>query len=274
MYVLVVTGFKPWAKSHLSGIVLGWSLLLTLSLLQLFHGHGFDDPYITYRYAANLAHGDGFVYNPGLRILSTTTPLYTLILTPAVWLGLDLPVVSNALGCCSLALGGLAFWTLGRASGARWAGWTGLLLYPICPLLLPTLGAESALYCTLILWGCVWYLQAEYSGAALLLGLAVLTRADGVLIIGVLFLHWLACRRGLVPWHALLVGLLLILPWFAWSWWYFGAPLPVTLLAKQHQGQLPHKHSFFCGLCGLAPGLLAPAAVSRLRITRSRWRWL
>src|SRR5437762_13129041 len=40
----------------------------------------FDDAYTTLRYAANLANGSGFVYNPGERVWGTTTPLFTLLL--------------------------------------------------------------------------------------------------------------------------------------------------------------------------------------------------
>src|SRR5689334_227035 len=36
-----------------------------------------DDALISLRYAENLAQGHGFVFNPGERILGTTTPLYT-----------------------------------------------------------------------------------------------------------------------------------------------------------------------------------------------------
>src|SRR5580700_1207941 len=40
----------------------------------------FDDAYITFRYAANLARGFGLVFNPGERVLGTTSPLFTFIL--------------------------------------------------------------------------------------------------------------------------------------------------------------------------------------------------
>ncbi|HET9481188.1 MAG TPA: hypothetical protein VFP98_05475, partial [Candidatus Polarisedimenticolia bacterium] len=39
-----------------------------------------EDALITFRYAANLAEGLGFVYNAGERVLGTTTPLFTLLL--------------------------------------------------------------------------------------------------------------------------------------------------------------------------------------------------
>lgn len=40
----------------------------------------FDDAYITLRYAANLAKGLGWVFNPGEHVLGTTSPLFTAIL--------------------------------------------------------------------------------------------------------------------------------------------------------------------------------------------------
>ena len=37
-----------------------------------------DDAYIYYTYARNIATGHGYVFNPGERILGTTSPLYNL----------------------------------------------------------------------------------------------------------------------------------------------------------------------------------------------------
>src|SRR5829696_1795487 len=85
-----------------------WSSLIAGGLFWFFRTYGYDDPYITYRYASNLAQGAGFVYNAGERILSTTTPLYTLILALAGLTGASIPIASNLIACLSLALGGLA----------------------------------------------------------------------------------------------------------------------------------------------------------------------
>src|SRR5205085_5248997 len=51
-----------------------------------------EDFFITLRYAENIAHGAGFVYNAGERVLGTTTPLYTLYLALTSWLGLPAPL--------------------------------------------------------------------------------------------------------------------------------------------------------------------------------------
>ena len=45
-----------------------------------FSERGSDDLFITYRYGDNLHKVVGFVYNPGERVLSTTTPMLVLIL--------------------------------------------------------------------------------------------------------------------------------------------------------------------------------------------------
>ncbi|MFN8374955.1 MAG: hypothetical protein U0694_19025 [Anaerolineae bacterium] len=39
-----------------------------------------DDAFITFRYSRNIVEGQGFVYNPGVHTLGTTTPLFTLIM--------------------------------------------------------------------------------------------------------------------------------------------------------------------------------------------------
>src|SRR5512135_873184 len=52
-----------------------------------------DDPFITYRYALNLIGGNGFVYNAGERVLSTTTPLYALFLAAVGLIFRDLPAL-------------------------------------------------------------------------------------------------------------------------------------------------------------------------------------
>lgn len=236
------------SPGFVGSFVLLWSLLLGGLLLWLLHDRGFDDPFITYRYAANIAQGKGFVYNVGERVLSTTAPFYALLLALGALLGWDIPLTSNAIGCLSLVLGGVICWRLGQIWNAPLVGLTGLLVYPTSPFLLSTLGAETALVVTLILAGCLWYAQERYLGVALFLALATLIRADSVLAVGVLGGHRLLVRRQPMPWRALLLYCLLLLPWFGFAWLYFGAPLPVTLAAKQRQGLMASSQGFFTGL--------------------------
>jgi hypothetical protein len=53
---------------------------------------GLDDAYISYRYAENLIHGNGLVYNPGERVEGYSNFLYVLLVAPAFLFTGDLGV--------------------------------------------------------------------------------------------------------------------------------------------------------------------------------------
>jgi len=243
---------RAWSRS--------WPLLylaaVTAGLLALFGAWAYDDPFITYRYADNLARGLGFVYNPGERVLSTTTPLFALLLALLAHLWPDLPRVAVLLGAATLAGGGLCLRALGRSWHSPWAGLAGLLLYPTFPAVVTTLGSETPLYLFLCLAALAAYARERYGWTAALCAGAVLVRPDGALVPLVLAAHYLLRRRPAqgqgVPWRALLAFAGLTLPWLAFSLWYFGSPLPATLFSKQHQGQMMISQGFAAGLARTA----------------------
>ncbi len=271
-------------------------LVLMSTLLFIFTRHwGYDDPYITYRYAENLRAGLGFVYNPGQRTLSTTTPLWTLLLAVLRNPWLDMPVLANALSALSAAAGALGLWQLSQRWRTPWAGWVMLAVYPLFPLLLSTTGSETPLYLALGIWAVVAYAWEQYTWSGWLIALTTLARPDGILLAGVLGADYLwgwwrtpkgqpaereSVPRG-IPWGAVAaLGLPLAL-WGAFSLWYFGNPLPVTLAAKQAQGRMAISRHFVAGL-GRVVGwysrypyvLLAAlglAGVWFLWRTRARW---
>ena len=232
-------------------------------------GWGYDDPFITFRYARNLAAGLGFVYNPGQQVLSTTTPLLALLLAAiaAPWQGaINIPQAANLIGALSLAAGGLMIWAMLHDHRAG----SSLLLYPLFPLLLNTLGSEMALYLALCLGAWLAYSRRRYVLTALLLGLAVLARPDAILLAGVLGGDWLVGEmrsgrgrgqaersyRGSLRsiMAALLAFLAVVGPWVVFAWLYFGSPLPATLFAKQQQGGMAISQRFAPGLFHILSG--------------------
>ena len=74
-----------------------WILILVLPILLALlsisvqnWGQVFDDAFISYRYAQNLAMGHGITWNPGYPPTEGYTNfLLVLILAPAIWAGLD-----------------------------------------------------------------------------------------------------------------------------------------------------------------------------------------
>lgn len=59
-------------------------IMLVALLARLLPGpRMIDDAFITFRFARNIVHGIGSVYNSGERVLGTTTPFYTLLMADA-----------------------------------------------------------------------------------------------------------------------------------------------------------------------------------------------
>jgi hypothetical protein len=258
-------------------------LVLVISInVCLMTNHAYDDPFITYRYADNLRRGLGFVYNSGERVLSTTTPLYALLLTGLSYIWPNLPHLSNFISAVSVALSGLFLFHLGRRWEAPVAGIAGAALLPFFPLLLSTFGAETCLYIMLILASFLLYAGDKPLWAMVPAALATLTRSDGVLIAGVLGLATLVHERRF-PWRMALVYGGLIAPWYLFSWSYFGSPFPVTLAAKQHQASMAISEGFAKGfLTTLAPYLRRPLYwlhggfffLGTIYAVAKKWRWL
>jgi len=267
--------------------------LLTAGLLfLLFWAWVYDDPFITYRYAANLAEGAGFVYNPGERVLSTTSPLLALLLAGAHALGAEIPITANLLGILSLAAGGLLLWDIAHRLGLPEAGWACALLYPTSAMLVSTLGSETPIYLAVCLGAVSFYLRGRYAGSAVLLALAVLARADAVVLGALLGTDWLirkwAAERSVaatlraVPLPAVFAAGAVLLPWTVFSWLFYGSPLPATLAAKQAQGLLNARDLFLPGLWDLITRLASyphnlillaglPAGLAIAFATRRRW---
>src|SRR5437016_142374 len=96
-----------------------------------------DDAFITFRYSRNILEGQGFVYNPGSRVLGTTTPLFTLLMAAvgAVTGGQDFPWYAIAVS--ALADAGTAaflFLLARRLTDNRWIGALLGALWAIAPM--------------------------------------------------------------------------------------------------------------------------------------------
>jgi hypothetical protein len=222
----IITGFLFWRFSH-------WY---------------YDDPFITFRYTQNLLAGRGLVYNPGERVLSTTTPFFAVLLAILGFFSANLPRLADAAGIVCLAASGTLLWRLGRQWQLPLAGLAGFLLLPLFPLGVGTLGSEMPLYLALAL-GALWvYSRGAYVWTALLCACLAFVRPDGVLLPAVLTVHFLWRVRGKIPWKALFLYAAFSALGWGLLWVYFGSPLPATLAAKQGQGAMANSQHFAPGL--------------------------
>ena len=235
-------------NARLQSLLLIAYFILTSGILFVFTSHwAYDDPFITYRYADNLRQGLGFVYNPGQRILSTTTPLFTLLLAGGGWILPDIRLLASIVSVASLTVAAIFLFKLADCYKTPWVKWAALLLFPAFPLIDNTISSETPLYLALI-FGAFWaYQQRAYLWTALLTALVILTRPDGALLPILLAAHFLLFVRQPIPWNAILVFIAINLAWFGFAWAYFGSPLPVTLMAKQQQGSMLISQRFLPG---------------------------
>jgi 4-amino-4-deoxy-L-arabinose transferase-like glycosyltransferase len=209
-------------------VVLILAVVVTSALFALYWTpYAIDDAWITYRYAEHLGSGQGFVYNPGERVLGTSTPLYTLLLASAHALGLSVPVVSYLVGFAA-ALGTLAgVFLLTRLLHSELAALLAVVALVMTPQFhkVATYGMETPLYVCMIVFA--FYTSATNRrtlGIVLAAGCLVM-RLDGAAVGAALFGAYLVEHRRL-PWKHIALYLAIVLPWFAFSQLYFGTAVP------------------------------------------------
>ncbi len=104
---------------------LGW-LSIAAAVAARFAGRAGDDIYITYRYAYNLAHGRGLVFNPGERVFGVSDPGVAVLLAGLHGAtGLPIPMLGTLTTAAALlAIAGLLL-AAAAAAGRAAEGWIG-----------------------------------------------------------------------------------------------------------------------------------------------------
>jgi hypothetical protein len=213
------------------GLALLWVVLAGV-FVQRLQGRGFDDFFITYRYAQNLTEGNGFVFNPGERVFGTTAPGMGLLLAAGHWIT-RIPI--HWLGTLStgLALIAIALLVLLEAAphGRLLEAAIGGTLLVSSTILWACHGAEGPVVLVLLLLAARWGRDRPWL-AGLVAGLAVWCRPDAGLGVGLLgLLLWTEGRR--LPWRYGVAAGLVIGLGAAAAFGYFGHVLPNTWTAKQ-----------------------------------------
>lgn len=191
-----------------------------------------DDMFISFRYAWNLVHGEGFVFNPGERVFGLTNPGHALGL--ALLHGLTrVPVHVLAMVVFGGALWTLAFllYREGRSRGAELEmAVGGTLLLGSSYTWLANGSASVPALVLLVASASLVHRRPATSGV--LAALAAWYRPDALLGVAILgALAWIERRRA--PWRwAVAAGAVLALGLLAAGLW-FGSVLPNTLEAKR-----------------------------------------
>lgn len=226
-----------------------------------------DDAYISYRYARNLAEGNGLVYNVGEYVEGFTNLLWTLLVAGGMTLGFEANVVGHALGLFCGAMILLCTYLYGRTGlpGSRVyiAGLTPWIVLATSPFAFwATSGMETHLFAATTTAAFVAQARERFGFATLFATLATLTRPDGALVAAILFGFQILLFRKDRRWSwTYPISYLLVLSLLtAFRLAYYGSPVPNTFFAKV--GGIPMKQgvSYLESFLRNGSYLLLPAA--------------
>jgi hypothetical protein len=263
---------EPRAWGLWRGLIVALALAHSIVYLQPF-----EDSFITYRYARNVARGLGFVFNAGERVEGYTSFLWTVLLSVVSWLDGSLLLTSQALSIGAgllivhlatrlVSLSALSGSVQGgqsllRLAPALWLACSGTLAYYAMT------GMETTLFCALLLAAVLLLSRAELAlwcslTAGLVLALAALTRPEGfgyaLCVIGALLWSRDDRKRALQVCGAFSA---VFIPYFLWRYTYFGYLAPNTYYAKASaSGALLVQGAAYLEGALIGRGLLIPFA--------------
>lgn len=242
----------PWATPKVSRTLLVF-LVTMLALLAWTQRWLQDDAYITFTYSRNLASGIGPVWNPGYIVEGYTNFLWMILLAGAQRIGLEPPIASEVLSLICFVISLCLVFRLGRLLFTQDA-WALLAVFLVGTnysfLKYATGGLETQLNVTLTLAALGLVAQTGSDGKAtaaralavsILVGLAIMTRPDSVLLAAValgfmggqILMSGATTRRRLQLTGLVVLPLLLVLlPWLVWKYHFYGHLLPNTFLIK------------------------------------------
>lgn len=267
----------PGGDPRRLALVLAAALVAAGVAVKLFTGHVWEDFLITFRFSENLVRGQGLVYQPGERVFGFTSPLDAVLpaLFKALLGGADYQRALWAFAVASLAVLGA-----GLVAHVRLIGGEGrprvraqaLALFVLMALnvklVMNTInGQEAGLWGGFLLMSLCALLRpgADWRGLGMAAAGLLWTRPDSpvqILALGIGALVFAEGPRRAVAARILKAAALcaaLYMPWFLWATFYYGSPVPHTIIAKINM---------FGGVPGAGPKVAAfarmlPQAVAR-----------
>lgn len=203
-----------------------------------------DDAFIAFRYAANLADGNGPVFNTGERVEGYTSFLWMVLMAAGKLLGIKPPVFSVilgiifALGCIFILSAAHLF--IGQINARISA--IAVLFLGSSGVFLPwgKSGMEVMAFTFSILLIVLYYIRIKDSGdprSFILLGtlcaIAMLIRPEGSLLsLAIIISHLFGGRNRWPIFYFVGAVLFLYVPYFCWRYLYYGYFFPNTFYAK------------------------------------------
>ena len=240
--------FGPRERLRQIASIVGLAALVGFAVYQVhsFWSNGFDDAFITYRYADNLVAGRGLVFNPGERVEGTSTFLFTIMLSAVMAFGAEPHLWARIFGGASFGLLVVVTYALARrlcpGPGRRTLSLgAAALVAAASPLAFySTSGLETDLFALLLAWALLLQIK-KTRGWAFAWGLVALARPEGAafaaLCIGIEWVCDLVEERSFVRASRGAAGHLIRFlavfgPLLVFRVAYYGELLPNSVIAK------------------------------------------
>lgn len=234
------------ASRYISVIAVCAALIICAVAIYTNRAFYHDDAFITLRYADNFLHGHGLVWNPGEWVEGYSNFGFLMLVVIAGRIGINLQSATRVINFAALfaMVVVLVRLALGRKNSSS-AGKSvdlipAIVILTSFPLIVWSLGGlEGPIFSMWCLLGILYITRNQSSKnlalAGLFFALAVLTRMDGLLFVGVAFLYliWASSESRLKS-AGIFIGsfLVIYLPYFIWRMWYYGDLLPNTFYVK------------------------------------------
>ncbi len=198
-----------------------------------------DETYIYLQYARNIAHGEGFSFNPHEPAYGVTSPLWTLLLACENFFSIDVVLGTKALDLFIASLGLIVFFLLANE----------ILRHRILALLATlafsmnvsflqwsSSGLETSLAVFFVLLAAWYCMRNEYIIGSIIAGLLALVRPEAILfifiIIADIFFNTVERRRVIKTiGFSLLAFCVVIIPWYIFALRTFGTIIPNSFFA-------------------------------------------
>lgn len=221
----------------------------------LFTDQTWEDSLITLRHSENLLNGNGLTYNLGQRVHGFTSPINVLLLVVCHFLTSQSSYAATfwlyrIFSVAAFAWSGVLLLRALHDTSPRWFAATWFLgivyLFDVKTVAFSTNGMETAFMLLFAAWA-VYLISRATPDQWLLRGLCwggmMWARPDGCVYIAALSLAELiflsTSRRAtfvsLVKSAAICFAI--YVPWLLWAGWYYGSPVPHTIIAKANVEQ-------------------------------------
>jgi hypothetical protein len=198
------------------------------------HPFLYDDAYITFRYAENIARGNGYVYNVGEPVFGASSPLHVLLLATlaAVVSKETLPNISQWLGSAFLVAAVALFWRyLPLSRIVKVVVALGLLSAPRI-FYASVGGMEECLILLLMGLSVIALIKRSSIWQGVVCGLLFVAKIDALVWVFCILIAATVIEKDF-PWRVIVVGVVVAAPWIVYSLSAFGTLIPHAAIAKQ-----------------------------------------